>query len=231
MRDSQVSGRLADDLSTHFCEALQRASVFWSILLEPLLDDVNLFLDHVHRLIEIVVKLLSYFLKFRLKVLSGFGFAVFEKLGLELLTASRDTLPEHLLIVCDILTEGFRLEHYYARFTKLLMCFLQDCLVHCLFRMNHRLLHFLVVALNRLFYRAITFILTHVWPGILNVWDGTLIDCGSVRRRELKKHLTGDVLAIKLFWAHFFKDLGAQLRHLVDKFWTQLFIRHTLQVL
>ena len=84
--------------------------------------------------------------------------------------------------------------------------------------MDHRSLHFLIVELNRLFNRSVAFVLAYVRPGILDVWYGPFVDCRCVGSGELKKHLTGDMLAIQLLWAHFFENLGPQLLHLIDEF-------------
>ena len=105
------------------------------------------------------------------------------------------------------------------------------CLVHCFFGLTHWSLHLYIVVLNWLFNCAIAFILAHVWPSILNVWDRSFIYRGSIGRRELKKHFAGHSLAIKLLRAHFFEDLWTQLRHLVNELGAELLVCHTLQVL
>ena len=65
-RNGEVCGRLANNLSTHFGEAGKSTGVLGPVGLESLLDDVNLLLDHVHRLEEVVMELLTHFLDLRL---------------------------------------------------------------------------------------------------------------------------------------------------------------------
>ena len=58
------------------------------MLLEALLDLVELFLDHVHRFVKIVMQLFADHLDFWLEVLAGLALAVLGKLRLELLATS-----------------------------------------------------------------------------------------------------------------------------------------------
>ena len=198
---------------------------------EALLDDVNFFLDHIHRLEEVIVKLLPYLLNLRLQVLFCFGLAEFEELGLEFLAGSRDALTKHSLIVRHVLPERLLLEHGDTLLSDLLVCLLQNRLVKSLFCREKRPLHLPIIALNRLFYRAIALILADVRPGILDVGHGTLVDRRSVGGRELKKHFACYLFAIELLWSDFLENLGPQLLHLLDKLRSQLLICHALQAL
>ena len=123
------------------------------------------------------------------------------------------------------------LEHGNTLLSDLLVRLLQNRLVKSLFCREKRPLHLPIIALNRLFYRAIAFILADVRPRIFDVWHGTLVDGRSVGGRELKKHFSCYLLAIELLWSHFFENLGPQLLHLLDKLRSQLLIRHALQAL
>ena len=146
--DSQISGCLADELSTDLSKALQRAGILRTVGDEALLDDVNLFLHHIHRLEEVIVKLLPYLLNLRLQVLFCFGLAEFEELGLEFLAGSRDALTKHSLIVRHVLPERLLLEHGDTLLSDLLVCLLQNRLVKRLFCREKRPLHLPIVALD-----------------------------------------------------------------------------------
>ena len=120
--------------------------------------------------------------------------------------------------------ERLLLEHRDTLLSDRLMRLLQNSLVKRLFCRDHGPLHFPIVKLDRLFYRAITFILADVGPGILYVWHGTLVDRRSVGSCQLKKHFTGDLFAVELLWPHLFEYFGPQLLHLLDKLRAQLLI-------
>lgn len=79
--NSQVSGCFVDDLETHLGEYLRRSRILWSVRLELLLEYINFLQDHIHRLVEVFVELLSDGLHFRLEEFANFTFTEFLELG------------------------------------------------------------------------------------------------------------------------------------------------------
>lgn len=122
------------------------------------------------------MQLLAERLDFRVEELTRLHVTVFQKRGFNLLTAARDALSEHALVICDILTESPKLEGSDALLSYLLVGFLQDALVHRLFGLVHRPLHLPVVHLDAFFDGAIALVLAHVAPSVLDVGHRPFVD-------------------------------------------------------
>lgn len=80
-------------------------------------------------------------------------------------------------------------------------------------------------------YSALTFVLTHIRPCILDVGECTLVDRACICDCKLKQHLPSDLLTVELLWLNFFENFLPQLDRLLEKLRSKIFILHGLKLL